>query len=168
MLPPAPGRLSGTIVHLLLSATFCATTRERMSVPPPGGNGTISLMGRVGYSCAAAEAAKATSATAMRRWIISGSPGRDASTIRAPDPSCPFAFSFGSIAMADRLDLRDLRYFEAIADAGHVGRAAKALHRTQPALTGAIRRLEETLGTRLFERAGRGIRLTAAGEALHS
>jgi DNA-binding transcriptional LysR family regulator len=70
--------------------------------------------------------------------------------------------------MADRLDLRDLRYFEAIADAGHVGRAAKALHRTQPALTGAIRRLEETLGTRLFERAGRGIRLTAAGAALHS
>jgi DNA-binding transcriptional LysR family regulator len=70
--------------------------------------------------------------------------------------------------MADQLDLRDLRYFEAIADAGHVGRAAKATHRTQPALTGAIRRLEETVGTRLFERAGRGIRLTAAGEALHT
>lgn len=70
--------------------------------------------------------------------------------------------------MADRLDLRDLRYFEAIADAGHVGRAAKGLHRTQPALTGAVRRLEERLGTRLFEKAGRGIRLTAAGEALHS
>lgn len=68
--------------------------------------------------------------------------------------------------MADQLDLRDLRYFEAIADAGHVGRAARALHRTQPALTGALRRLEEKLGTRLVERAGRGIRLTAAGEAL--
>jgi DNA-binding transcriptional LysR family regulator len=70
--------------------------------------------------------------------------------------------------MADQLDLRDLRYFEAIADAGHVGRAAKSLHRTQPALTGAIRRLEGKLGTALFERAGRGIRLTAAGEALHA
>ena len=69
--------------------------------------------------------------------------------------------------MADQLDLRDLRYFEAIADAGHVGRAAKALHRTQPALTGAVRRLEQKLGTPLFERAGRGIRLTAAGAALH-
>jgi DNA-binding transcriptional LysR family regulator len=65
------------------------------------------------------------------------------------------------------LDLRDLRYFEAVADAGHVGRAAKALSRTQPALTGAVRRLEHKLGTPLFERAGRGIRLTAAGKALH-
>ena len=70
--------------------------------------------------------------------------------------------------MADQLDLRDLRYFEAIADAGHVGRAARALHRSQPTLTGAIRRLEERLGTALFERAGRGIRLTAAGVALHA
>jgi len=70
--------------------------------------------------------------------------------------------------MADQLDLRDLRYFEAIADAGHVGRAARSLHRTQPALTGAIRRLEERLGTRLFEKAGRGIRLSAAGQALHA
>ena len=68
--------------------------------------------------------------------------------------------------MADQLDLRDLRYFETIAETGHVGRAAKQLFRTQPALTGAVRRLEETLGTALFERAGRGIRLTAAGEAL--
>ena len=70
--------------------------------------------------------------------------------------------------MADQLDLRDLRYFEAIAVAGHVGRAARGMFRSQPALTGAIRRLEERLGTPLFERAGRGIRLTAAGEALHS
>jgi DNA-binding transcriptional LysR family regulator len=70
--------------------------------------------------------------------------------------------------MADELDLRDLRYFEAIADAGHVGRAARLQHRSQPTMTGAIRRLEATLGTPLFERAGRGIRLTAAGEALHA
>ena len=68
--------------------------------------------------------------------------------------------------MADRLDLRDLRYFEAIAETGHVGRAAKKLFRTQPALTGAIRRLEGALGTALFFKAGRGIRLTAAGAAL--
>jgi DNA-binding transcriptional LysR family regulator len=70
--------------------------------------------------------------------------------------------------MADQLDLRDLRYFETIAETGHVGRAAKKLFRTQPALTGAVRRLEETLGTPLFERVGRGIRLTAAGTALHA
>lgn len=70
--------------------------------------------------------------------------------------------------MANELDLRDLRYFEVIAELGHMGRAAKALYRTQPALTGCVRRLEETLGTALFERIGRGIRLTAAGEALLS
>ncbi|MGZ5033563.1 MAG: LysR family transcriptional regulator [Usitatibacter sp.] len=70
--------------------------------------------------------------------------------------------------MADELDLRDLRYFEAIAEAGHVGRAARAQHRSQPAMTGAIRRLEAKLGTPLFQREGRGIRLTAAGVALHA
>jgi DNA-binding transcriptional LysR family regulator len=68
--------------------------------------------------------------------------------------------------MTNQLDLRDLRYFEAIAEAGHLGKAALKLHRSQPALTGCVRRLEATLGTALFERVGRGIRLTAAGEAL--
>lgn len=68
--------------------------------------------------------------------------------------------------MANELDLRDLRYFEAIAEAGHLGRAAGKLHRSQPALTSCVRRLEAAVGTALFERVGRGIRLTAAGEAL--
>lgn len=68
--------------------------------------------------------------------------------------------------MSDELDLRDLRYFEVIAQTGHVGRAAARLHRSQPALTGSVRRLESALGTALFEKAGRGIRLTAAGLAL--
>jgi DNA-binding transcriptional LysR family regulator len=69
--------------------------------------------------------------------------------------------------MSDHLNLRDLHYFEAIADAGHLGRAARALHRSQPTLTGAIRRIEARLGVALFMRAGRGIKLTEAGEALH-
>ena len=68
--------------------------------------------------------------------------------------------------MANQLDLRDLRYFETIAETGHLGRAAKKLFRTQPALTGCVRRLEGALGTALFERAGRGIRMTSAGTAL--
>ncbi len=68
--------------------------------------------------------------------------------------------------MNDQFDLRDLRYFEAIAETGHLGRAAAKLHRTQPALTNCVRRLEAALGAALFERVGRGIRLTAAGEAL--
>jgi DNA-binding transcriptional LysR family regulator len=68
--------------------------------------------------------------------------------------------------MTNQLDLRDLRYFEAIAETGHLGKAASKLFRSQPALTGCVRRLEAALGTALFERVGRGIRLTAAGQAL--
>lgn len=68
--------------------------------------------------------------------------------------------------MSNHFDLRDLRYFEAIAETGHLGRAAARLHRTQPALTNCVRRLEAALGAALFERVGRGIRLTVAGEAL--
>ncbi len=64
------------------------------------------------------------------------------------------------------MDFRDLRYFETIAELQHVGRAAEKLHRTQPALTSSIRRLEEDCGFPVFERAGRGIRLTAAGKIL--
>lgn len=64
------------------------------------------------------------------------------------------------------MDLRDLRYFETIAELEHLGRAADRLHRTQPALTSCIRRLEDECGAPLFERAGRGIRLTTTGHVL--
>ena len=64
------------------------------------------------------------------------------------------------------MDFRDLRYFEAIAEFEHMGRATERLHRTQPALTSAVRRLEEACAASLFEKAGRGIRLTAAGRVL--
>src|SRR6266850_2452743 len=61
------------------------------------------------------------------------------------------------------MDLRDLKYFETIAELEHLGRAAARLHRSPPALTKCIRRLEAELETPLFERAGRGIRLIVAG-----
>lgn len=64
------------------------------------------------------------------------------------------------------MDLRDLRYFEAIAEHEHLGRATVELHRSQPALTSSIRRLEADCGASLFERHGRGIRLTQAGHVL--
>jgi DNA-binding transcriptional LysR family regulator len=64
------------------------------------------------------------------------------------------------------VDFRDLKYFEVIAAEGSLGRAAERLHRTQPALTKCIDRLEESLGARLFEKDGRGMRLTAAGHVL--
>jgi DNA-binding transcriptional LysR family regulator len=64
------------------------------------------------------------------------------------------------------VDFRDLKYFEVIATEGNLARAAERVHRTQPALTKCIDRLEESLGARLFEKDGRGMRLTAAGHVL--
>lgn len=64
------------------------------------------------------------------------------------------------------LDLRDLRYFQCIAEVGNLGRAAEQLGRSQPALTKCIRRLEAHLAAPLFERKGRGLRLTPVGEVL--
>lgn len=64
------------------------------------------------------------------------------------------------------MDLRDLRYFETIAELQHLGRASTRLHRTQPALTSSVRRLEAACGAALFAKSGRGIRLTEAGKVL--
>ena len=64
------------------------------------------------------------------------------------------------------IQLRDLRYFEAVAELGHLSKAADQLGRTQPALTKAVKRLEEEFGSALFERKGRGIQLTAVGQVL--
>lgn len=64
------------------------------------------------------------------------------------------------------MDLRDLTYFATIAELGHLGRAAERLNRSQPALSKSIQRLEESLGTRLFKRDGRRIKLTDVGELL--
>lgn len=57
-----------------------------------------------------------------------------------------------------------LEVFAEIARLGNVGRAAEALHLTQPAATWRLQALERELGARLFERTGRGMRLTDAGQ----
>jgi DNA-binding transcriptional LysR family regulator len=62
------------------------------------------------------------------------------------------------------LDLRLVWYFVVVAEHQHFGRAAEALHTTQPSLSRQIHRLEQQLGTRLLDRTPRGSRLTAAGE----
>lgn len=64
----------------------------------------------------------------------------------------------------NNLTLRQLRYFEALVRHGHFGRAADACAISQPALSVQIKDLEESLGTTLFERGPRQVRLTPFGE----
>jgi DNA-binding transcriptional LysR family regulator len=66
------------------------------------------------------------------------------------------------------MELRHLRYFITVADAGGFSQGAARLHITQPALWRQIRDLEAELGLRLFERIGRHVRLTGDGDDLLS
>ncbi|WP_092137805.1 LysR family transcriptional regulator [Cupriavidus sp. YR651] len=63
------------------------------------------------------------------------------------------------------MDLRQLQQFVVLAETGNFHRAAERLHMAQPPLSISIRKLEESLGTPLFVRTTRGVRLTQAGEA---
>lgn len=64
------------------------------------------------------------------------------------------------------VDPQLLRTFLAVARAGSISGAARGLHRSQPAVTTAVQRLEERFGEPLFERGPRGVRLTALGRRL--
>lgn len=65
------------------------------------------------------------------------------------------------------MELRSLRYFIAVLEAGSLSRAAGALYVAQPALTAQIKKLEVELGTQLFERSHVGVTPTAAGLQLY-
>src|SRR5487761_2657475 len=67
---------------------------------------------------------------------------------------------------AQSIELRHLRYFVALADAGSFTHAAERMFIAQPTLSQQIRRLEEMVGTPLLHRRRDGVELTAAGSVL--
>ncbi|NMO98201.1 LysR family transcriptional regulator [Paenibacillus lemnae] len=64
------------------------------------------------------------------------------------------------------MDMRQIKYFLAIAHEGQVTRAAKKLNMEQPPLSRQLKQMEEELGVRLFDRSSRHLKLTSAGELL--
>lgn len=86
-------------------------------------------------------------------------------------PKVQYRFAIAERASASRsrsrlseVSLSQIQYFVAVAEEGHLGRAARGLRIAQPAVTRQIRRLEDELGTPLFVRTPRGMKLSTPGE----
>src|SRR5260370_7330184 len=73
---------------------------------------------------------------------------------------------FKTQGRSQNMEIHQLRYFGAVVRAGSFTRAAEQMGVAQPSLSQQIRALEKQIGTPLFERLGRSVRLTTYGEAL--
>src|SRR5690348_13536434 len=80
--------------------------------------------------------------------------------------AAPAVFSGSDGTARQGVELRHLRYFVAVADAGTFTHAAENMFIAQPTLSQQIRRLEEIVGTPLLQRRREGVRLTEAGSVL--
>jgi DNA-binding transcriptional LysR family regulator len=84
--------------------------------------------------------------------------------VKKADAGVQYRFDLAYVILPP-VSLSQIRYFIAVAEEGHVGRAAQRVHVSQPPLSRQIRALEDELGAPLFERTSRGMRLLPAGES---
>ena len=84
-------------------------------------------------------------------------------TVMTQAETVPAMLSAFGGSVPQGLELRHLRYFVAVADAGTFTHAAERIYIAQPTLSQQIRRLEEIIGTSLLQRRREGLRLTQAG-----